>query len=93
MLGRQRYKPWDIQPEERRGQQHDTFGLGRVCRRKRTVEIVGTADLDNMQVDAQGGCGLLQGCALVGGARGIPEDGDPCEAGDGVLEQLELLAA
>ncbi len=66
-----------MQPEERRGQNHEAFGLGNVCCSKRAVEIVGTADLDNMQVYVQGGCGLLQGFALVCGARGIPQDGDP----------------
>jgi len=77
MLCRQLYQPWEMQPEERRGQYHEAFGLGSVCRSKRAVEIVGTTDLDNMQVYAQGGGGMLQGSALVCGARGIPQDGDP----------------
>jgi hypothetical protein len=62
---------------DRRAQNHEAFGLSGVGCGKRAVEIVGTADLENMQMYAQGGRGLLQGSALVFSACDIPQDGDP----------------
>src|SRR5262249_50248287 len=59
MLCRQLHELWEMQPEKRRGEHHDAFGLGCVCRSKRARELVGTADLDNMQVYAQDRGGLL----------------------------------